>query len=147
MCVVPPQTDGLCSSDGVIIQTVTAEPTSSDPLDQSQLAVDTEGRGLDDRLEATSLLEGSDGVVTETQEPMTDDFTDKVQTRADFLQLHKTRAFNLKNPVFGQFVHLFLCVSGAELLLCGGSSGAFWDNAWQRRADRVASQHQQHTDR
>lgn len=110
MCVVPPQTDGLCSGDGVIIQTVNAEATSSDPLDQSQLAVETEGRGLDDRLEATSLLEGSGGVVTETQEAMTDDFTDKVQTRAGFLQLHKTHAFNLKSPLFGQFVHLFLCV-------------------------------------
>ncbi|XP_071357750.1 cyclin-D-binding Myb-like transcription factor 1 [Trachinotus anak] len=52
-------TDGLCSSDGVIIQTVTSDPASSDHLD------------------ATSLLEGSESVVTETQEPMTDGFTDK----------------------------------------------------------------------
>ncbi|XP_044042011.1 cyclin-D-binding Myb-like transcription factor 1 isoform X2 [Siniperca chuatsi] len=70
-------TDGLCSSDGVIIQTVTSDPASSDPLSQSQLVVETEGRGQDDRLDATSLLEGSENVVTETQEPMTDGFTDK----------------------------------------------------------------------
>lgn len=114
MCVVPPQTDGLCSGDGVIIQTVNAEPTSSDPLDQSQLAVETEGRGLDDRLEATSLLEGSGGVVTETQEPMTDDFTDKVQTRA----------FNLKSPLCGQFVHLFLCVCQAPVVHSGITPGS-----------------------
>ncbi|XP_070847606.1 cyclin-D-binding Myb-like transcription factor 1 [Chaetodon trifascialis] len=69
--------DGLCSSDGVIIQTVTSDPVSSDPLGQSQLVVETEGRSQDDRLEATSLLEGSESVVTETQEPMTDGFTDK----------------------------------------------------------------------
>lgn len=70
-------TDGLCSSDGVIIQTVTADPASSDPLGQSQLVVETEGQSHEDHLEATSLLEGSEGVVTETQEPLTDDFTDK----------------------------------------------------------------------
>lgn len=69
-------TDGLCSSDGVIIQTVTSDPASSDPLSQSQLVVETEGRGQDERLDATSLLEGSESVVTETQEPMTDGFTD-----------------------------------------------------------------------
>ena len=72
------QTDGLCSSDGVIIQTVTSDPASSDPLGQSQLVVETEGQSQEDHLEATSLLEGSEGVVTETQEPLTDDFTDKV---------------------------------------------------------------------
>ncbi|XP_035533954.1 cyclin-D-binding Myb-like transcription factor 1 isoform X2 [Morone saxatilis] len=70
-------TEGLCSSDGVIIQTVTSDPASSDPLSQSQLVVETEGRIQDDRLEATSLLEGSESVVTETQEPMTDGFSDK----------------------------------------------------------------------
>ncbi|XP_023141356.2 cyclin-D-binding Myb-like transcription factor 1 isoform X2 [Amphiprion ocellaris] len=68
-------TEGLCSSDSVIIQTVTSDSASSDPLSQSQLVV--EGRSQDDRLDATSLLEGSEGVVTETQEPMTDGFTDK----------------------------------------------------------------------
>uniref|UniRef100_A0A3Q3Q509 Cyclin-D-binding Myb-like transcription factor 1 n=1 Tax=Monopterus albus TaxID=43700 RepID=A0A3Q3Q509_MONAL len=72
--------DGLCSSDGVIIQTVTSDPTSSDPLGQLQLVVETEGRSQDDRLDAASLLEGSESVVMETQEPMTDDFTDKVKT-------------------------------------------------------------------
>uniref|UniRef100_A0A3B5ALL1 Cyclin-D-binding Myb-like transcription factor 1 n=1 Tax=Stegastes partitus TaxID=144197 RepID=A0A3B5ALL1_9TELE len=71
-------TDGLCSSDGVIIQTVTSDSASSDPLGQSQLVV--EGRSQDDRLDATSLLEGSEGVVTETQEPITGGFTDKVST-------------------------------------------------------------------
>nr|XP_046235179.1 cyclin-D-binding Myb-like transcription factor 1 isoform X2 [Scatophagus argus] len=67
--------DGLCSGDGVIIQTVTSDPASSDPLGQSQLVV--EGQGEDDGLEATSLLESSESVVTETQEPITDGFTDK----------------------------------------------------------------------
>lgn len=70
-------TDGLCSSDGVIIQTVTSDPASSDPLSQSQLVAETEGRGQDDHLDATSLLEGSESVVTETQESMADGFTDK----------------------------------------------------------------------
>ncbi|KAI3367061.1 hypothetical protein L3Q82_009261 [Scortum barcoo] len=70
-------TDGLCSSDGVIIQTVTSDPASSDPLSQSQLVVETEGRSQDDHLDATSLLEGTENVVTETQEPITDSFTDK----------------------------------------------------------------------
>ncbi|XP_026182905.1 cyclin-D-binding Myb-like transcription factor 1 isoform X2 [Mastacembelus armatus] len=70
-------TDGLCSSDGVIIQTVTSDPAPSDHLSQSQLVVETEGRSQDDRLDATSLLEGSESVVTETQEPMVDDFSEK----------------------------------------------------------------------
>ncbi|XP_070710095.1 cyclin-D-binding Myb-like transcription factor 1 isoform X2 [Pempheris klunzingeri] len=70
-------TDGLCSSDGVIIQTVTSDSASSDPLSQSQLVVETEGRIQDDRLDTTSLLDGSENVVTETQEPMTDSFNDK----------------------------------------------------------------------
>ncbi|CAK6978163.1 cyclin-D-binding Myb-like transcription factor 1 [Scomber scombrus] len=70
-------TDGLCSSDGVIIQTVTSDPASSDHLSQSQLVVEADGRGHDDQLEATSLLEGSVGVVTETHETMADGFTDK----------------------------------------------------------------------
>ncbi|XP_041819969.1 cyclin-D-binding Myb-like transcription factor 1 isoform X2 [Chelmon rostratus] len=67
--------DSLCSSDGVIIQTVTSDPASSDPLSQSQLVVEAEGRDQDDRLQATSLLEGSEN--PETQEPMTDGFSDK----------------------------------------------------------------------
>ncbi|KAK2859098.1 hypothetical protein Q5P01_003718 [Channa striata] len=70
-------TDGLCSSDGVIIQTVTSDSACSDPLDHSQLVVEAEERGQDDQLEATSLLEASESVVTETHEPMTDDFSDK----------------------------------------------------------------------
>ncbi|XP_029901983.1 cyclin-D-binding Myb-like transcription factor 1 [Myripristis murdjan] len=70
-------TDGLCSSDGVIIQTVTSDPASSDPLSQSQLVVETQGPDQEDRLDATSLLVGSENVATETQEPMADGFTDK----------------------------------------------------------------------
>lgn len=77
------QADSLCSSDGVIIQTVTSDPasSSSEALSQQQLVVETETRGQDDRLDATSLLEGSESVVTETQEPMTNGFsdTDKVE--------------------------------------------------------------------
>ncbi|XP_072234012.1 cyclin-D-binding Myb-like transcription factor 1 [Leuresthes tenuis] len=68
-------TDSLCSSDGVIIQTVSSDPASSDALSQSQLVVETEGQHQDDGLDATNLLEGSERV--ETQEPMTEDFTDK----------------------------------------------------------------------
>ncbi|KAM9845989.1 cyclin-D-binding Myb-like transcription factor 1 [Aulostomus maculatus] len=70
-------TDGLCSSDGVIIQTVTPDPASSDPLSQSQLVAETEGQSQNDHLDATSLLEPSENVVSETQEPMADSFTDK----------------------------------------------------------------------
>lgn len=78
------QADSLCSSDGVIIQTVTSDPasSSSEALSQPQLVVETETRGQDDRLDTASLLEGSESVVTETQEPMTNGFsdTDKVET-------------------------------------------------------------------
>ncbi|XP_060885730.1 cyclin-D-binding Myb-like transcription factor 1 isoform X2 [Labrus mixtus] len=70
-------TDGLCSGDGVIIQTVTSDPASSDTLSQSHMVVETEGRSQDDQLDATSLLEGSESVAMETQEPMTDGFTEK----------------------------------------------------------------------
>ncbi|KAG7496250.1 cyclin-D-binding Myb-like transcription factor 1 [Solea senegalensis] len=70
-------TDGFCSSDGVIIQTVSSDSASSDPLGQSQLVVEAEGRGQEDHLDATSLLESSETIVTETQEPITDGFTDK----------------------------------------------------------------------
>ncbi|KAI9545239.1 hypothetical protein NQZ68_038269, partial [Dissostichus eleginoides] len=68
-------TDGLCSSDGVIIQTLTSDSASSDPLGQSQL--EEEGRNQEDRLGNESLLEGSVSVVTETQEPITEGFIDK----------------------------------------------------------------------
>ncbi|XP_005463535.2 LOW QUALITY PROTEIN: cyclin-D-binding Myb-like transcription factor 1 [Oreochromis niloticus] len=70
--------DSLCSSDGVIIQTVTSDPasSSSEALSQPQLVVETETRGQDDRLDTASLLEGSESVVTETQEPMTNGFSD-----------------------------------------------------------------------
>lgn len=76
--VYPPQTDGLCSSDGVIIQTVTSDPTTSDTLDQTQLVVDAEGRSQEEQLEAMSLLEGAENIVTETREPMADGYSDKV---------------------------------------------------------------------
>ncbi|XP_068442695.1 cyclin-D-binding Myb-like transcription factor 1 [Clinocottus analis] len=69
--------DGLCSADGVIIQTVASDPASLDPLGQSQLVVETEGRSRDGLLDAASLLEGAGHVVVETQEPMTDGFSDK----------------------------------------------------------------------
>ncbi|TNN51395.1 Cyclin-D-binding Myb-like transcription factor 1 [Liparis tanakae] len=71
--------DGLCSGDGVIIQTVTSDPASSDPLGQSQLVMETEGRSQDDLLDDTGLLEGAASVATETQEPMTDGFADKIR--------------------------------------------------------------------
>lgn len=82
--VCPPQSDGLCSSDGVIIQTVTSDSASSDVLDQPQLVVETPGRRQEERLEATSVLEEAENIVTETQEPVTDGFGDKVGTRACF---------------------------------------------------------------
>uniref|UniRef100_A0A1A7Z414 Cyclin-D-binding Myb-like transcription factor 1 n=1 Tax=Iconisemion striatum TaxID=60296 RepID=A0A1A7Z414_9TELE len=61
-------TDGLCSGDGVIIQTVSSDSASSEP----QLVVETEGRS---QLDNTNLLEGS--VVMETQEPETEGFSSK----------------------------------------------------------------------
>lgn len=67
-------TDGLCSSDGVIIHTVTSEKTSSDSISQSQLVVEAE----DDRehhVDPTPLLDSVQDVVTESQEPVTDGFT------------------------------------------------------------------------
>lgn len=89
--VYPRQTDSLCSSDGVIIQTVTSDSASSDSLSQTQLVVETEGRSQDDQLEATSLLEGSENVVMETQEPMRDGFSDKVKSSAHSLFLNYGR--------------------------------------------------------
>uniref|UniRef100_A0A1A8J7G0 Cyclin-D-binding Myb-like transcription factor 1 n=1 Tax=Nothobranchius kuhntae TaxID=321403 RepID=A0A1A8J7G0_NOTKU len=56
-------TDGLCSGDGVIIQTVSSDSASSEP----QLLIETEER--------SQLLEGS--VVMETQEPETEGFNSK----------------------------------------------------------------------
>ncbi|CAL8236114.1 unnamed protein product, partial [Boreogadus saida] len=69
--------EGLCSSDGVIIQTVTSDASSSDPLGQSQLIVETAGQEQEVGLEASSLLVGDECVSSEAQ-PMTDGFTDKV---------------------------------------------------------------------
>uniref|UniRef100_A0A672HW94 Cyclin-D-binding Myb-like transcription factor 1 n=1 Tax=Salarias fasciatus TaxID=181472 RepID=A0A672HW94_SALFA len=73
-------TDSLCSGDGVIIQTVTSdpEPDPSDQLIQSQVVVEAAPPTRDDRLDATSLLEGSEVVAVGTQEAMADGFTEKV---------------------------------------------------------------------
>lgn len=60
-------TDGLCSGDGVIIQTVSSDPASSE----------TGGREHDDHLNVAGLLEESEAVVTETPEPVTEDFPEK----------------------------------------------------------------------
>ncbi|XP_078138159.1 cyclin-D-binding Myb-like transcription factor 1 [Centroberyx gerrardi] len=75
-------TEGLCSSDGVIIQTVTSDHASPDHLGQSQLVVETEGRGQEDRLDATSLLVDAENVAPETQGPMAGGFTDKALSSA-----------------------------------------------------------------
>lgn len=77
--VLPPQTDGLCSGDGVIIQTVSSDPAPSDPLGQTQLIVETDGQSKEDPLGTASLLEGSETVVTETQELVTERFPEKVR--------------------------------------------------------------------
>ncbi|XP_045066554.1 cyclin-D-binding Myb-like transcription factor 1 isoform X2 [Coregonus clupeaformis] len=67
-------TEGLCSSDSVIIQTVTSDHTSPEPLCQSQLVVEMQG----EEPEQNFLIGSSEGGATETQEPMTDSFTAKV---------------------------------------------------------------------
>uniref|UniRef100_A0A8C6U4L4 Cyclin-D-binding Myb-like transcription factor 1 n=1 Tax=Neogobius melanostomus TaxID=47308 RepID=A0A8C6U4L4_9GOBI len=68
--------DGLCSSDGVIIHTIAADATSSDSVNQSQLIVEAE----DGREDTTSLLNSAQNVATENQEPITDGFTGEVWT-------------------------------------------------------------------
>ncbi|RVE56512.1 hypothetical protein OJAV_G00221770 [Oryzias javanicus] len=70
-------TDGLCSGDGVIIQTVSSDPAPSDPLGQTQLLVETDGQSKEDPLDTAGLLEGSETVVTETQELVTEGFPEK----------------------------------------------------------------------
>ncbi|CAN9508520.1 unnamed protein product [Ophioblennius macclurei] len=70
-------TDSLCSGDGVIIQTVTSDPDPSDPLIQSQLVVEAGPQSQEERLDGSSLLEGSEGVVTGTQEPLAEGFVEK----------------------------------------------------------------------
>ncbi|XP_061524288.1 cyclin-D-binding Myb-like transcription factor 1 isoform X2 [Phycodurus eques] len=62
-------TDGLCASDGVIIQTVASE----------SLIVETEGRRQEERLDTSGLLEHSE---KDSEEPMTDGFTDKLTSPA-----------------------------------------------------------------
>ncbi|KAM6895863.1 cyclin-D-binding Myb-like transcription factor 1 [Xenentodon cancila] len=70
-------TDSLCSSDGVIIQTVSSDSGSPDSLSQPQLVVETAGRSQEESLDDTGLLEGPERVASETQEAMTEGFTDK----------------------------------------------------------------------
>ncbi|XP_029604209.1 cyclin-D-binding Myb-like transcription factor 1 isoform X3 [Salmo trutta] len=67
-------TEGLCSNDSVIIQTVTSDHTSPEPLCQSQLVVEMQG----EEPEQNFLIGSSEGGATETPEPMTDSFTAKV---------------------------------------------------------------------
>ncbi|KAM9402752.1 cyclin-D-binding Myb-like transcription factor 1 isoform 7-T8 [Salvelinus alpinus] len=67
-------TEGLCSNDSVIIQTVTSEHTSPEPLCQSQLVVEMQG----EEPEQNFLIGSSEDGATETPEPMTDSFTAKV---------------------------------------------------------------------
>ncbi|XP_038123096.1 cyclin-D-binding Myb-like transcription factor 1 isoform X2 [Cyprinodon tularosa] len=66
-------TDGLCSGDGVIIQTVSSDPASSEP----QLVVETEEEGQDQHLNVAALLEDSEAVVT-TTESVTEVYAEKV---------------------------------------------------------------------
>nr|XP_046192697.1 cyclin-D-binding Myb-like transcription factor 1 [Oncorhynchus gorbuscha] len=67
-------TEGLCSNDSVIIQTVTSDHSSPEPLCQSQLVVEMQG----EEPEQNFLIGSSQGGATETLEPMTDSFTAKV---------------------------------------------------------------------
>ncbi|CAG5926753.1 unnamed protein product [Menidia menidia] len=67
--------DSLCSGDGVIIQTVSSDPASSDTLSQPQLVVETEEQNQEDGLDATNLLSGSGRV--EPHEPIKEGFSDK----------------------------------------------------------------------
>ncbi|KAM6984761.1 cyclin-D-binding Myb-like transcription factor 1 [Aplochiton taeniatus] len=64
--------EGICSSDGVIIQTVTTDH-ASDPLGQSELVVKTEEEELDENLLVGSLKNGA----TDKHEALTDSFSDK----------------------------------------------------------------------
>lgn len=72
--------DGLCPSDGVIIQTVTSEHAPSESLGQSELVVETERQGQEEEELGDSLLVGStQKEPAETQEPMADGLTKKEQ--------------------------------------------------------------------
>ncbi|XP_077401060.1 cyclin-D-binding Myb-like transcription factor 1 isoform X2 [Vanacampus margaritifer] len=66
-------TDGLCASDGVIIQTVAADAAASDAL-----VVETEGRRQHEHVDASGLLEDSEKAATKMEEPMADGFPDKL---------------------------------------------------------------------
>uniref|UniRef100_A0AAV2IT10 Cyclin-D-binding Myb-like transcription factor 1 n=1 Tax=Knipowitschia caucasica TaxID=637954 RepID=A0AAV2IT10_KNICA len=60
-------TDALCSSDGVIIHTVTSDQASLDTVSQSQLVVEAED-SRQDHLDTSSLLNSAQSVSTESQE-------------------------------------------------------------------------------
>lgn len=67
-------TDGLCSSDGVIIHTIASDTTSSDSVSQSQLVVEAEDSRAD-HVDTTSLLDSTKNVVPESHKPISDGFT------------------------------------------------------------------------
>ncbi|XP_067110466.1 cyclin-D-binding Myb-like transcription factor 1 [Osmerus mordax] len=69
--------DGLCPSDGVIIQTVTSEHASSEPLSQAELVVETERRGEDEQLADNLLVDSSGNEPADPQEPIADGLTEK----------------------------------------------------------------------
>ncbi|XP_062339348.1 cyclin-D-binding Myb-like transcription factor 1 [Osmerus eperlanus] len=69
--------DGLCPSDGVIIQTVTSENASSEPLSQAELVVETERRGEDEQLADNLLVDSSGNEPADPQEPIADGLTEK----------------------------------------------------------------------
>lgn len=71
--------DGLCPSDGVIIQTVTSEHAPSESLGQSELVVETERQGQEEELGDSLLVGSTQKEPAETQEPMADGLTKKEQ--------------------------------------------------------------------
>ncbi|KAG7231975.1 hypothetical protein INR49_010043 [Caranx melampygus] len=70
------------TNNSTVTLTTGSSPSSHEHiiLHSLSLVVETEGRNQDDHLDASSLLESSESVVTETQEPMTDGFTDKIRS-------------------------------------------------------------------
>ncbi|XP_077355650.1 cyclin-D-binding Myb-like transcription factor 1 isoform X1 [Festucalex cinctus] len=69
-------TDGLCASDGVIIQTVAADAA---PLSDA-LVVETEGRRQDEHVNASGIRKDSEEAATKREEPMADSFPNKQLT-------------------------------------------------------------------
>ncbi|XP_077355651.1 cyclin-D-binding Myb-like transcription factor 1 isoform X2 [Festucalex cinctus] len=70
-------TDGLCASDGVIIQTVAADAA---PLSDA-LVVETEGRRQDEHVNASGIRKDSEEAATKREEPMADSFPNKLTPR------------------------------------------------------------------